>query len=139
MKVGMDGRGPFYDKYGALADVVQNHMMQLVALIGMESPEKLTGEYIRDERAKVLQKVKVVDALLGQYEGYTQRTGCEPQILKQKHLRKYMLRIDNPRWAGVPFYLKTGKCLDKKETAIYIKFKHVDCLLTKAARVSPII
>ena len=127
----LDGRGAFYDKYGALADVMQNHMMQLVALIGMESPEKLTGDYIRTERAKVLQKVKVVDALLGQYEGYKQEKGVNPDS-QTETFAQAMLRIDNPRWAGVPFYLKTGKALDKKETAIYINFKHVDCLLTKA-------
>ncbi len=127
----LDGRGSFYDKYGALADVMQNHMMQLVALIGMESPEKLTGEYIRSERAKVLQKVKVVDGLLGQYEGYHQEKGVAPES-KTETFAQVMLRIENPRWAGVPFYLKVGKCLDKKETAIYIKFKHVDCLLSKA-------
>ncbi len=128
---GIDNRGPFYDKYGALADVMQNHMMQLVALIGMESPEKLTGEHIREQRARVLQKVKVVDALLGQYEGYQQEKGVAPDS-KTETFSQVMLRIENPRWAGVPFYLKTGKCLDKKETAIYIKFKHVDCLLSKA-------
>ena len=127
----LDGRGAFYDKYGALADVMQNHMMQLVALIGMEPPEKLTGDYIRTERAKVLQKVKVVDALLGQYDGYHQENGVAPDSKTETFAQVY-LRIENPRWAGVPFYLKAGKCLDKKETTIYIKFKHVDCLLTKA-------
>lgn len=132
----LDGRGSFYDKYGALADVMQNHMMQLVALIGMESPEKLTGDYIRTERAKVLQKVKVVDALLGQYKGYKQENGVNPNSQTETYAQ-VMLRIDNPRWAGVPFYLKTGKCLDKKETAIYINFKHVDCLLTKACPSEP--
>ncbi len=135
-EIGLDGRGGFYDKYGALADVMQNHMLQLVALIGMESPEKLTGEYIRTERAKVLQKVKVVDALLGQYQGYAQEKGVNPNS-QTETFAQVMLRIDNPRWAGVPFYLKTGKCLDKKETAIYINFKHVDCLLTKACPSEP--
>ena len=135
-EVCLDGRGLFYDKYGALADVMQNHMMQLVALIGMESPEKLTGDYIRAERAKVLQKVKVVDALIGQYRGYTQEKDVAPDSKTETFAQAY-LRIDNPRWAGVPFYLKAGKCLDKKETAIYIKFKQVDCLLTKACPSEP--
>ena len=127
----LDGRGAFYDKYGALADVMQNHMMQLVALIGMEAPQKLTGDFIRTERAKVLQKVKVIDALLGQYKGYHQEQGVAPDSKTETFAEVYA-RIDNPRWAGVPFYLKAGKCLDKKETAIYIKFKQVDCLLSKA-------
>lgn len=127
-KVGMEGRGGYYDKYGALADVMQNHMMELLALVTMEAPEKLVGEYIRTQRALVLQKVKVVDALLGQYAGYTQEENI-PADSKTETFAAAYLRIDNPRWAGVPFYLKTGKCLDNKETMIYIKFKQVDCLL----------
>lgn len=130
--IGIEGRGLFYDKYGALADVMQNHMLQLVALVAMESPEKLTGDYIRIERAKVLQKVKVVDALLGQFDGYTREPGVAADS-QTETFAQVQVRIDNPRWAGVPFYLKTGKMLNKKETAIYIKFKQVDCLLTRSA------
>jgi len=130
-KVGIEGRGAYYDNYGALADVVQNHMMELLALVGMEAPEKLSGDYIRTERAKVLAKVKVVDALLGQYTGYQ----AEEHVAKDSKTETFAalcLRIENPRWAGVPFYLKTGKCLDAKRTMIYIKFKKVDCLLSHA-------
>lgn len=130
--IGIEGRGAFYDKYGALADVMQNHMMQLVALVAMESPEKLSGDYIRTQRAKVLQKVKVVDALLGQFRGYVNEPGVAPDSKTETFAQVHLL-IDNPRWAGVPFYLKTGKLLNKKETAIYIKFKQVDCLLTRSA------
>lgn len=127
----VDGRGAYYDKYGAVSDVMQNHMMQLVALIGMESPEKLTGDKIRSERARVLERVQVVDALFGQYEGYKKEMGVDPQS-QTETFAQVMVRIDNPRWSGVPFYLKTGKCLDKKETVIFIKFKKVDCLLSRA-------
>ncbi|GMU18835.1 MAG: glucose-6-phosphate 1-dehydrogenase [Candidatus Babeliales bacterium] len=130
--IGIEGRGAFYDKYGALADVMQNHMMQLVALVAMESPEKLSGDYIRTQRAKVLQKIKVVDALLGQFKGYVNEPGVAPDSKTETFAQVHLL-IDNPRWAGVPFYLKTGKLLNKKETAIYIKFKQVDCLLTRSA------
>ena len=129
-KTGLEGRGVFYDKYGALADVMQNHMMQLLALIGMEAPEKLTGDYIRIARANVLKKVKVVDAILGQYKGYQQEPGVAPHS-KTETFAQVLLRIENHRWAGVPFYLRTGKYLKKKETVIYIKFKQVDCLLSK--------
>ncbi|MFI5333245.1 MAG: glucose-6-phosphate dehydrogenase [Candidatus Babeliales bacterium] len=129
-KIGLDGRGAYYDHYGALKDMVQNHVLELMALIGMESPEKLTGEYIRKERIKVLEKIKVIDAVLGQYEGYH----TEPHVdshSKTETFATALCMIENPRWAGVPFYIKTGKYLDKKETAIYIKFKQVDCLLTR--------
>lgn len=128
--VGVETRGMYYDRYGAVADVMQNHMLEILALLAMESPEKLTGEYIRSERANVLAKVKAIDALLGQYDGYTQ----EPHVPPSSQTETFavaLLRIDNPRWAGVPFYLKTGKQLDKKETIIHIKFKQVECLLTK--------
>ncbi len=127
---GIEGRGIYYDAYGALRDVVQNHMLELLALICMESPEKLTGDYIRTERVKVLEKVRFIDGILGQYDGYQQ----EAHVSKESHTDTYVslkLAVDTPRWLGVPFYLKTGKCLDKKETIIHIKFKQVDCLLMR--------
>ena len=113
-KVCLDGRGGYYDAYGALKDMLQNHMLELLALIAMEAPKKLTGEQIRNERSKVLSKVRVVDALLGQYEGYL----CEPHVTPDSKTETFVaacLMIDNPRWAGVPFFLKTGKCLKKKK------------------------
>ncbi|MCX5922181.1 MAG: glucose-6-phosphate dehydrogenase [Candidatus Dependentiae bacterium] len=128
--VGVGKRGGYYDAYGALRDVVQNHMLELLAIIAMEAPEKLTGDFIRNERVKALQKVRVVDAIAGQYEGYTQEEWV-PKDSTTETFAALFLMIDNPRWAGVPFYLKTGKFLDKKETVIHIKFKQVDCLLTK--------
>jgi len=128
--VGVENRGAYYDAYGALRDVVQNHMLEVMALIGMEAPEKLTGEFIRDARAKTLQRIQVIDAVMGQYEGYLNEKSVRPQSTTETFAALF-LRINNPRWAGVPFYLKTGKALDKKETVIHIKFKQVDCLLTK--------
>lgn len=127
----VEKRGAYYDKYGALSDVVQNHMLELLAIIGMESPKNLTGEEIRDERAKVLRKIEFVDGLLGQYEGYTQELHVK-EYSKTETFAAVYARVNNPRWAGVPFYLKTGKCLDKKETVIHIKFKQVDCLLAQS-------
>ncbi len=126
---GIGSRGQYYDHFGATSDVMQNHMLELLALIAMETPKTLYGNHVRDERAHVLQKVEVVDSFYGQYQGYTD----EPFVDKTSTTETFtaaFLRIDNPRWAGVPFYLKTGKCLSKKETTIHIKFKSVDCLLT---------
>lgn len=127
---GIDGRGHYYDKYGALKDVVQNHMLELLALIGMEAPEKLSGDYVAVQRAKVLEKVQYVDGILGQYKGYKNIPGVASSSRTETFAVLY-LQINNPRWAGVPFYLKTGKCLDKQETVIHIKFKQVDCLLAR--------
>ena len=126
----VENRGAYYDKYGALKDVVQNHMMSLLALIGMESPEKLSGESVAIERAKVLENVQLIDAVLGQYKNYTKEKAVVPNSKTETFAALY-LQVNNRRWAGVPFYLKTGKCLDKKETVIHIKFKQVDCLLAK--------
>lgn len=127
---GIEGRGAYYDSAGALRDVVQNHMLEMLALICMESPEKLTGDYIRAERVKVLEKVRFIDGILGQYTGYT----SEKHVNENSRTNTYAslkLGVDTPRWVGVPFYLKTGKRLDKKETIIHIKFKQVDCLLMR--------
>jgi len=129
-KIGIQDRGGYYDRYGALCDVVQNHMLELLALVGMEAPEKLTGEYVRSERAKVLEKVRFIDGILGQYSSYTKEKEVKPNSHTDTFAALY-LTVDNRRWAGVPFYLKTGKCLDKKETVIHIKFKQVDCLLLR--------
>ena len=126
----IEGRGKYYDKFGAVSDVMQNHMLELLALIAMETPKWLTGEFVRYERAKVLKDVCAVDGCLGQYKGYEKEKGVGPNSTTETFAMAYV-RVNNPRWAGVPFYLKTGKCLDKKETVIYIKFKKVDCLLTK--------
>lgn len=128
--VGVENRGLYYDKYGALCDMVQNHMLELVALIGMESPEWLTGEYIRDERAKVMERIQVIDALRGQYQGYRHEPHVSPTSATET-FAAVALSIHNNRWTGVPFYLLTGKYLQSKETVIHIKFKQVDCLLMK--------
>lgn len=129
-KLGLEGRGEFYDKYGALKDVVQSHMLQMMALVGMESPAKITGDYIRNEKVKILQKIKVKDVFLGQYDGFTTEKGVNPAS-KTETFAALKLEIDNPRWKGVPFFLKTGKFLDKRETSIHLKFKMVECLLTR--------
>lgn len=129
-KLGIENRGLYYDGYGALRDVVQNHLYELLALVCMEAPEKLSGDFIREERAKVLKKVRFVDGILGQYTGYRFEQYVKSDSTTET-FAALQLMVDNPRWAGVPFYLKTGKHLGKHETMIHIKFKQVDCLLTK--------
>ncbi|MBU4269656.1 glucose-6-phosphate dehydrogenase [Candidatus Dependentiae bacterium] len=129
-KIGIEGRGAFYDKYGAIKDVLQNHMLQILSLIAMEQPKKLEAKYIRDAKAKVLKNIKFKNAILGQYEGYTQEHGVNPNS-KTETFAALKLEINNKRWKNVPFYLKTGKHLNEKETSIHIKFKMVKCLLTQ--------
>lgn len=127
-KLCVGNRGSYYDQYGALKDMLQNHMLELMALIGMEAPKELTGEQIRIERAKVLKHVRVIDALIAQYEGYRNEPHIRDNSMTETFVAAHLM-IENKRWAGVPFFLKTGKCLDKKETAIHIQFKPIDCLL----------
>lgn len=125
--LGVESRGGFYDKYGALRDVVQNHILQMLALIAMEPPKKLSGEYIRDEKAKVLKKLSCKDVVLGQYKGYLKERGIAPKSTTET-FAALKLEINNKRWKGVPFFIKTGKALPKKETSIHIKFKKPVCL-----------
>lgn len=126
-KLGIGTRGSFYDRYGTLKDVVQNHMLQMLALVTMETPKKLSGQFIRNEKAKVLKQVKFDDIILGQYKGYRQEKGVNPKSQTETFVA-LKLKINNKRWRGVPIFLKTGKCLSKKETSIEIKFKKSKCL-----------
>jgi glucose-6-phosphate 1-dehydrogenase len=127
-KIGIENRGEYYDKYGVLKDVVQNHLLQMLALVAMEPPTNLSGESIRDQKAAVLQKTKIDSMLLGQYQGYQQEAHVKPGSTTPT-FAALKLSIDNARWKGVPFFLKTGKFLHKKEASIHIKFKQIPCLL----------
>ncbi len=129
-KIGIEGRGKFYDKYGAIKDVVQNHLLQILSLVAMEQPKKLEAKYIRDAKAKVLKNLKFKNAVLGQYINYIKEKDVDPSS-KTETFAALKLEINNSRWKGIPFYLKTGKNLDKKETSVHIKFKMVKCLLTQ--------
>ncbi len=127
--LGVGSRGGYYDKSGATRDMIQNHLMQLLALLAMEPPSSLEAEAIRDEKTKVLRSLsKMTDKELmkrcirGQYIGYK----AEPKISENSTTETFValqLEIDNWRWAGVPFYLRTGKALAKQTSEIVIAFK----------------
>lgn len=127
--IGIEGRGAYYDSYGAIKDMVQSHALQLLALTAMEGPkDKLSASFIRSAKAAVLRKVKVEAVIRGQYEGYLQ----EPQVNPDSTTETFAaikISINNRRWKGIPFYITTGKFLDKKDTSIRIRFKPVRCLL----------
>lgn len=128
---GIKNRGNYFDKYGVIKDMLQNHILQILSLVAMESPEFISGEYLRDEKVKVLQKTKVTDILLGQYDGYEKEKGVR-QDSKTETFFAAKLEVNNKRWKGVPFFVRAGKNLNKKETVIHIRFKAVDCLLAKS-------
>jgi glucose-6-phosphate 1-dehydrogenase len=122
---GVDGRGEFYDATGALRDVGQNHLLQLLALTLMDPPARVAGEELRAERLKVLRSLRPVepgDAVLGQYEGY----GDEEEVKDGSRTDTYAamrVEVDTWRWAGVPCYLRTGKRLTAKQAEIAVAFR----------------
>ena len=127
--MGMGKRGPMYDQSGALRDVIQNHMMQLLSLIAMEIPTSFASENVRDEKIKVLQSVRLPngpaeDSARGQYVDYHEESG----VAKDSHTETYAalrLIIDNWRWGKTPFYLRTGKMLTSKTAKIVVHFRPV--------------
>lgn len=121
-------RGAFYDPIGALSDVGQNHIMQMIALITMEDPQGLTAEVLRKARASVLSKVVPASrdvkefAFKGQYEGYQQEDGVAPDSDTETYF-KLKLNINNKRFKGVPIIVESGKALDKRIAEIKIVLK----------------
>ncbi len=124
------GRGGYYDSSGAVRDILQNHLLQLVALVAMEPPAALKSKDIRDEKVKVLKCLRpptdmpdiARHVVRGQYDGYLAEPGVNPKSQTETYIaaRTY---IDNWRWGGVPFLLRTGKCLPKRFTSIKIQFR----------------
>jgi glucose-6-phosphate 1-dehydrogenase len=137
--VGLEGRGDYYDGAGAIRDMVQNHMLQLVALVAMEPPTNFDATAVRDEKVKVLRSLRRIDAeaivahcVTGQYTrgaingetvpGYAEELGRDSNTETFVALKAH---VDNWRWKGVPFYLRTGKRMPQRDSEIYIQFKDV--------------
>lgn len=124
---GTDGRGGYFDQYGIIRDIIQNHLLQVLCLVAMEKPISLKPEHIRDEKVKVLQSVleiKDEEVVLGQYEGYTDDETV-PDNSNTPTFATVVLRIHNERWEGVPFILKAGKALNSRKAEIRVQFKDV--------------
>jgi glucose-6-phosphate 1-dehydrogenase len=126
---GIGNRGAYYDKAGALRDIVQNHMFQLLSLVCMEPPVSFKAEAVRDEKVKVLNAVTpMADAevrsltVRAQYAGYRQEPHVAPGSRTETFVALRMM-LDNWRWAGVPFYLRTGKRLARRRTEVSVHFK----------------
>ena len=121
--VGVGGRASYYDQYGAIRDMVQNHLLQLVCLVAMEPPAKFNANQVRDEKLRVLRALRPLEAdalVLGQYEDYTEELGTSSNTETYVAMK---LAVDNWRWAGVPFYIRTGKKLQQRASEIIITFK----------------
>lgn len=133
--IGVEARGAFYEPTGALRDMVPNHLFQLLCMVGMEMPETLEAEEIRDRKADLVKAVRPIppeDAVRGQYAAGTERGQAviayrdEPNVATDSRTETYValkLTIDTPRWQGVPFYLRTGKRMTDRVTEIAVTFK----------------
>ncbi|MGA2250391.1 glucose-6-phosphate dehydrogenase [Terracidiphilus sp.] len=139
--IGIEGRGPFYEKAGALRDIIQNHMMEVLGFVTMEPPSSFEAEAVRREKVKVWQaipNIPIQNAVRGQYGpgvvggqkviGYREEERVNPESGTET-FAAVKLEIENWRWAGVPFYLRAGKRMKKRATEITIQFKQPPLLI----------
>lgn len=135
--IGVEGRGAFYEETGALRDIVQNHVLQVLSVLTMEPPSSLAPEAIRDEKAKVLRAMRPLDpgrTVRGQYAAgtidgeavpsYREEPGVAPGSVTETYFAA-QLEIDSWRWAGVPIFVRTGKRLPRRATEVTIMFRDV--------------
>lgn len=128
---GVLGRGAFYDATGAIRDVVQNHLFQILSNLAMEPPARSDGESLRDEKVKVLKAIPPLEEknlVRGQFEGYC----SEPGVAKDSKMETFaalQLEVNSWRWKGVPFFIRAGKCLPMTCTEIVAKFRKPPTLL----------
>jgi len=121
-KIGVAGRGSFYEEVGAIRDVVQNHMLQIVAFLAMEPPVRYARDALRDEKVKVFRAMRPLDPshlVRGQFQGYRSEPGVAPDS-RVETFAALRLQIDSWRWSGVPFYIRAGKCLPVTATEVVV-------------------
>lgn len=127
--IGVEGRGAYYQEAGALRDMIQNHLLQVMATIAMEPSAVFESDAVRDERAKLLRSIRIMRpedvprySVAGQYKGFREEEGVDPQAQTDTYAAATFY-VDNWRWAGVPFFIRSGKKLPKRVTDIAIQFK----------------
>ncbi len=122
---GVEGRGAFYDQTGAIRDVIQNHLFQVMCNLAMEPTVRNDSESVRDEKAKVLKAIPPIDTkdvVRGQFRGYLKEKGVAADS-KVETFAAVRLEIDSWRWKGVPFYIRAGKCLPETATEVIARFR----------------
>ena len=151
--IGVEGRGAFYETAGAFRDVMQNHMFMLLALVAMEPPNSFSGEAVRNEKVKLLEAMRILtpeaverDTVRGQYgpgevdrksvPGYRQEPNVDPNSTVET-FAAMKLWVDNWRWTGVPFYLRSGKRLARRSTEIVVRFKNAPLELRRLVLEDP--
>jgi glucose-6-phosphate 1-dehydrogenase len=124
-RFGVEGRGGFYEESGAIRDVLQNHMLQVIGFLAMEPPATTTNQFVRDEQVKILKTMrplKATDVVRGQFQGYRNERGVDPN----SHVETYVasrLYIDSWRWEGVPFLVRAGKSLAITTTEVLVTLR----------------
>jgi glucose-6-phosphate 1-dehydrogenase len=153
-ELGVEGRGAYYESAGALRDIVQNHIFQLLTMVAMEPPSTLAAEAVRNEKVKVLDAIRpmspeevLVDAVRGQYAegvvggervpGYREEPGVSPTSQVETYAAARLF-VENWRWAGVPFFVRAGKRLARRDTQITIHFRRPPLLLFQEAGIESI-
>jgi len=124
-RFGVEGRGRFYEEAGAIRDVLQNHLLQVASLLAMEAPSARGTEAVRDEKAQAFRSMRPLepsDVVRGQFRGYRQEEG----VARNSEVETFAavrLQVDSWRWAGVPFYIRAGKCLPVTATEVLVELK----------------
>jgi len=136
---GIQGRGAMYEETGAIRDVVQNHLLQVVASLAMEAPQSGTAEEVRDARARILNAIQPIDpanVVLGQFRGYHDEKGVAPDS-KTETFAALRLEIASWRWAGVPFYIRAGKSLPVTCTEVLVELEPPPLTIFRGDTVTP--
>jgi len=132
---GVQGRGGFYEQAGAIRDVAENHLLQVLANLCMEPPARIDSESVRDEKVKVLKSIPPidpVDVVRGQFRGYRNEAGVAADS-RVETFAALKLRIDNWRWKGVPIYIRVGKCLPVTCTEVFVQMRRPPAIFTRTA------
>jgi glucose-6-phosphate 1-dehydrogenase len=138
-KFGVEGRGKFYEEAGAIRDVVQNHLLQVASLLAMEAPSTRGNEAVRDEKTQAFRSMRPLepgDVVRGQFRGYRQEEGVAPDS-NVETFAAVRLQIESWRWAGVPFYIRAGKCLPVTATEVLVELKRPPIALFPDCAQSP--
>jgi glucose-6-phosphate 1-dehydrogenase len=138
--IGVEGRADYYERSGAIRDLLQNHILQVLAFLAMEPPRALEDESFRDEKVKLLQAVRPIDpadVVRGQYRGYRAERGVDPASETETFVAA-KLYIDNWRWDGVPFYVRHGKKLPERDTEIAVYLRQAPDVLFRELEVDHI-
>jgi glucose-6-phosphate 1-dehydrogenase len=127
---GVQGRGGFYEQAGALRDVVQNHLLQLLCNLAMEPPPNTDIERVRDEKVKVLRSIRTLapkDIVRGQFDGYRDEAGVKKDSQVETYIALH-IAIDSWRWKGVPFYIRAGKSMAVTATEVFVKLRQAPAI-----------